>query len=200
MRIARGCFERLPAYDVHFTWFMRQGWVLPTVSIQGISSQYTSGDTVSFKLDAQDNNSLKEISFKIENKDINKFWNINGTSAHVEDNFSTKDWEAGDYSYSLSVKDESDNVNIYKDNFTLLASRDTLNPSGNIMIKESYETGDTIEYKVAAQDNAALKLMSFRVENTGIQKQWNISGTSDSKSDSFSTDNWEPGTLIRLPT
>jgi hypothetical protein len=20
------CFERLPAYDVHFTWFVRQGW------------------------------------------------------------------------------------------------------------------------------------------------------------------------------
>jgi len=27
MRIARGCFERLPAYEVHFTWFMRQGWI-----------------------------------------------------------------------------------------------------------------------------------------------------------------------------
>lgn len=71
---------------------------------------------------------------------------------------------------------------------------DTLRPSGTINgIKESYMPGETISYTIEAHDDISLRKMLFFVENTSVEKSWDLTGQSADRGYSFTTEGWELG-------
>jgi len=165
----------------------------PTGEITGVKERYTVGDTIFYKINANDNN-LKEMQFRVKNSSVKKAWGVKGkTSAEYEDSFSTDNWNSGKYDYSFSVKEIAGNSKEYTGNFILNQSDDTIPPKGKVTVLGTDKTtGDTIKYIVRAEDNNALKKMSFKVGNMTV-KSWNLSGKEAEERNDFSTNGWNPG-------
>ncbi len=165
----------------------------PTGEITGIKSRYSTGETISYTINANDNN-LKEMQFRVKNSSVKKAWGIKGkTSAEYESSFSTTNWNSGKYDYSFSVKDSAGNSKEYTGNFILNQSDDTISPKGKVtVLSTDKKPGDTIRYIVRAEDNNALKKMSFKVGDTTV-KSWNLSGKESEERDDFSTNGWKTG-------
>ncbi len=75
-----------------------------------------------------------------------------------------------------------------------LISADPLPPSAEMSrIQGRYPQGEMARIKITAQDNRALKSLSFSVEKTDIKAEWVLEGKSASVEDSFSTREWAEG-------
>ncbi len=71
---------------------------------------------------------------------------------------------------------------------------DTTPPEGKISgIEAVYTVDDTIDYTVNANDDKCLSEMTFEVHDTSVKKRWDIEELSASRSDSFPTAGWNPG-------
>ncbi|MBF0524100.1 MAG: M23 family metallopeptidase [Deltaproteobacteria bacterium] len=84
-------------------------------------------------------------------------------------------------------------------NFQVIKSEDSTPPTGRVSgISSSYIKGNTVSYTVEGQDETNLAKLHFQVtDSSGSFKHdqlWNVSGTSASYSNSFSTSGWSPGT------
>ncbi len=169
----------------------------PTVTMNGIKSSYTEGDTIDFTANAEDNQSLRKMTFKVENTPVEESWRVRGESAAEKYDFPTSGWKPGTYAYSLVVEDRAENSEAYTGNFVLKEKPDSVQPAGKISgIGESYTEGDIVDYDIQASDNKTLRKMTFKVkENSSATKAWNVDGRqSATYKSSFSTKGWNPGT------
>lgn len=81
----------------------------------------------------------------------------------------------------------------------MLSEADTTLPTGKISgISSSYKAGATVSYTVSGSDNKNLSVLHFTVTDRYNTKKhdkvWSVSGTSATKSASFSTSGWTAGT------
>ncbi len=91
----------------------------PSATFDRTKGTYEQGETVTFVIHANDNESLKSISLSVENSSVRQSWDVNGTSARQEYSFSTKDWKPGTYNYSIRIKDKADNFQDYAGRFLI---------------------------------------------------------------------------------
>ncbi|WP_207682108.1 hypothetical protein [Desulfonema magnum] len=167
----------------------------PTGTMTGIRSRYTAGDTIDYTLDANDDNSLRKMSFKVDNSYVKESWDISGQHINRASFFSTRGWRPGTYAYSFLIEDNAGNTKRYRGSFALTAPKsvDTVRPTGNIIgIERSYKKGDVVHYTVQGKDNKSLRRMTFKVNN--IKEPWDVSGKSATRMSFFSTSGWKPGT------
>ncbi len=74
--------------------------------------------------------------------------------------------------------------------------KDTTTPSGEIAgIRESYNIGDDVSYKISGKDDQRLKKIVFKVkENSAATKNWDANEKSVTYKSSFSTEGWKADT------
>ena len=101
----------------------------PWGEISGIESSYFVGDTISCTLTGEDDTELSALSVHFhrngspEETDGDRFY-VSGTQAEISADFSTSDWEAGDYEYFYWV-DAADLYTGYTGSFSLLDGNGT---------------------------------------------------------------------------
>ncbi|QTA86508.1 PEGA domain-containing protein [Desulfonema magnum] len=111
--------------------------------------------------------------------------------------FSDDDWEADSFKLEIRAVVEvrmSDDLIQEVCKITEPEGHDTIPPTGEITkIRDSYIQGDTIAYTIRADDNSALKKMTFMVKDSSVKRTWDINGKSVTHNASFSTKNWKLG-------
>ncbi len=91
----------------------------PAGGITGIKDTYTHGETIAYDIRANDNKSLKKITFSVKDTSIDTSWVCKGESAAYNSSFSTKELKAGNYTYLVLIEDNADNSKEYTGNFIL---------------------------------------------------------------------------------
>ncbi len=84
-----------------------------------IKDSYTTGETISVSIHAEDNSSLKKMTFRVNNQPVKKSWNASGRSVRQNFSFSTSEWRVGTYTYSLLIEDNAENTEEYTGTFLL---------------------------------------------------------------------------------
>ncbi len=143
----------------------------PEGTIIGLKESYFPGDTISYTIKANDDISLKKMTFTVENTSIEKSWSLKGKSADKEHSFKTEEWEPGIYNYSLVIEDKAKKKRPYPGTFTLVQyGRINIwsNPAADIFINgESY--GRT--------PKSMIKVPAGKVEIRLVNKTYNIDET-----------------------
>ncbi len=187
--------------------------VKPAGEIHLSKKLWTVGDTVTYRVKAEDNQQAETMVFRVHGTEIETTWNPMKPSALFDDSFSTGGWKPGSYTCILLVTDRAGNKSEeYRDSFVLekggepflpekdrekphaVPDVDRIKPSGEITgLKKQYTQGDVIRCTIIVNDDTELKKAVFEVTGSSVKKSWNIRGQSASLESSFSTQNWKPG-------
>jgi len=168
----------------------------PTAEIRGIQKSYTQGSAISLTAVGEDDQSVSQMAFRVENTSISQSWDVGGQSVAQKYDFPTSELKPGTYKYVLAVDDRAGNSGSCSGNFQIREKPDTVQPVGKIAgIRDSYTRGDEVSYTIQASDNKALKKITFKIaEMPSEAKAWQASGPSASYKSSFPTKDWKPGT------
>ncbi|OQY58606.1 MAG: hypothetical protein B6245_10980 [Desulfobacteraceae bacterium 4572_88] len=170
----------------------------PSGRVSRIRDAYNVGDTIHYSVDAQDNRTLKKISFLVGDVPMDS-WDVSDASISVKSSFSTYNWRSGIYEYTLLIEDAANNSKKYTGKFTLYKGKHqgrkkpAVPLSGKVIgIEKQYLVGATIHYTVQAKDDKSLRKMTFKTNK--VKEAWSISGKTANRMSFFSTRGWKPGT------
>ncbi|MEK7989792.1 MAG: hypothetical protein VSS52_002200 [Thiotrichaceae bacterium] len=179
-------------------WLVEIDNVLPVGQVTGIKEQYEIGDKISYSISVMDNEELKKLTFKVKPDRVNQIWHITGRHSEQQSNFSTKNWQAGDYEYQLTVLDKVENEQVITGKFTLTESKPLIAENqpfaGQLLgIRQDYQVGNMISYSLENYHKHSIKALLFEVQPNMKETIWHTAEIEPVISNSFSTTNWQQG-------
>ncbi|MEZ5672358.1 MAG: hypothetical protein R3E08_08195 [Thiotrichaceae bacterium] len=166
-------------------------WSAQTERVKvSIQSEYIEGNTVDYALEWKEEQRPKRVMFAVRNSPVRETWEVTPLMRKKSGSFSTIGWETTQYTYLVTVTERNDTSYTLTGTFEL-QKRDIVQPTVEVAgIHPHYSEGEAVHYSVSCSDNRSLKQVSFVVQGSQFNQQWQVNDPIFTQEGTINTTGW----------